>query len=437
MTLEAATPVTKAEAEIFAEEASAIRPSRKFRIAVVSSHPVQYFAPLYAYLNRDKRLEITALYCSDFSLRGGIDPGFQKPIRWDVDLLSGYPSLFLGKRAGKRTPRGFWSLVVPEIWAELRSGGYDAVWLLGFSYAASVLAFLAAKSLQLPVLMRGETHIELSRPGWKRFLRDRFLSFAYRLVDGFLAIGTANRLYYRSLGVPASRIFDVPYTVDNDRFIGAASLTSLERRKVREQYGLPEKLPVILYASKFITRKHPDSLIRAAALLRDRGLQATLLMIGTGQMESELRELVQSLNLTNVVFGGFVNQSDLPRVYGASDIFVLPASDEPWGLVVNEVMCAGLPVVVGSRVGCVADLVRERINGRCVEAGNDESLASALEDLVADPARRHTMGKESLAIIRNWSYEQCRYGILAAVDVMRKQRRRHNNTDAACHSSVP
>lgn len=422
MTLEAAAPVANNDVEISPAAARSSTGTRKFRIAVVNSHPVQYFAPLYAYLNRDEGLEITALYCSDFSLRGGIDPGFRKPIRWDVDLLSGYRSRFLGSRAGKRTPRGFWSLVVPEIWAEVRSGRYDAVWLHGYNYAASVLAFIAARSKRIPVLMRGETHIALSRPGWKRALRDRLLSIAYRFVDAFLAIGTSNRAYYRSLGVPASRIFEVPYTVDNERFIAASSLTSEERGEVRAHYGLPETVPVILYASKFMRRKHPDSLIRAAAILRDRGREAAILMVGAGEMEAELRELARSLHLADVVFGGFVNQADLPRVYGASDIFVLPASDEPWGLIVNEVMCAGLPVVVGSLVGCVADLVHEGINGRRVKAGDDSSLADALEEIIADPARRLAMGKESLAMIRNWSYEECRRGILAAVDTLREAR---------------
>jgi glycosyltransferase involved in cell wall biosynthesis len=421
MTLEAAAQLANNDVEI--STAGACSGGRKFRIAVVNSHPVQYFAPLYAYLNRDERLEITALYCSNFSLRGGIDPGFGKPIQWDVDLLSGYRSRFLGPRAGKRTPRGFWSLVAPEIWGEVRSGRYDAVWLHGYNYAASVLAFIAARSKRIPVLMRGETHIDLSRPGWKRLLRDRVLSTAYRFVDAFLAIGTSNREYYRSLGIPANRIFDVPYTVDNERFIAASSLSREERRDVRAQYGLPEDLPVILYASKFMRRKHPDSLIRAAAILGDRGHRATILMIGTGEMEAELRVLARSFDLTNVVFGGFVNQADLPRVYAASDIFVLPAADEPWGLIVNEVMCAGLPVVVGSRVGCVADLVRDGINGRCVEAGGDESLANALEEIIVNPAQRLEMGKESLAIIRNWSYEQCRQGVAAAVDALQEARR--------------
>lgn len=89
--------------------------SRGFRLAVVNSHPIQYFAPLYAYLSCDAALEITALYCSDFSLRGGLDPDFKRTVAWDVDLLTGYRSVFLGERAKRRTPSGFWSLVCPQV----------------------------------------------------------------------------------------------------------------------------------------------------------------------------------------------------------------------------------------------------------------------------------------------------------------------------------
>ena len=177
-------------------------PNRAYRLAVVNSHPIQYFAPLYAFLNRDPVLEVTALYCSDFSLRGAIDPGFNHSVTWDVDLLTGYRSVFLGEAAKQRTPRGFWSLVCPQAWSEIRSGHYDAVLLHGYSYAVNILSFLAAKTKGLPVLMRSETHLGLHRDGWKRRIRDAILSIAYRFVDGFLAIGTANRVYYRALGVP-------------------------------------------------------------------------------------------------------------------------------------------------------------------------------------------------------------------------------------------
>src|SRR5262249_44642650 len=121
------------------------------RIAVLNSHPIQYFAPLYAYLNAASDLEVTAFYLYDFSIRGGRDAGFGREIKWDVDLLAGYPSVFLGHAARTREPAGFWSLIAPKVWSELRSGRYDVLWLHGHNYAANLLALLAAKSRGMPV----------------------------------------------------------------------------------------------------------------------------------------------------------------------------------------------------------------------------------------------------------------------------------------------
>ena len=389
--------------------------NQPFRLAVLNSHPIQYFAPLFAYLDRDPSLEITALYCSDFSLRGGVDPGFKQVVKWDIDLLSGYRSVFLGEKAKTRTPGGFWSLICPSIWREVRSGPYDGICLHGYGYAAFVMAFFAAKSRGLPLFMRSETHLGLKRSAWRQSIRDAVLSRVYRYVDGFFAIGSANKDYYLALGVPADKIFDVPYTVDNDRFIGAAKLTQVERLEVRRRYGLPTKQPVVLYASKFMQRKHPDDVIRAVAKLRTQGLHATLFMVGTGEMEASLRALAIELGLNDIVFGGFVNQAELPNVYAASDIFVLPAESEPWGLIVNEVMCAGIPVVVADEVGCVRDLVQDGVNGLHTRAGDVDSLTQALQKLLSNEQLRVKMGQRSLEIIRGWSYERCRIGVLAAV----------------------
>ena len=207
----------------------------------------------------------------------------------------------------------------------------------------------------------------------------------------------------------------MPYTVDNERFIAAAALSPEQRAEIRKKYGLPVDRLVVLYASKFMRRKHPDDVIRAMARLRDKGHAATLFMVGAGEMEHELRDLATSLAVDNVVFGGFINQADLPKVFAASDIFVLPSENEPWGLIVNEVMCAGLPVVVSREVGCVPDLVKDGVNGYHIKPGDIGSLAAALEKLLADDSLRQRMGAASLSIVGGWSYEQCRHGITAAL----------------------
>ena len=116
------------------------------RVAVLNSHPIQYFAPLYTYLNTAPDLKVTALYLSDVSVRGGKDAEFGREVKWDIDLLAGYESVFLGKAAHTREPAGFWSLMAPQVWREVRSGRYDALWLHGHNYAANLVALAAAKA---------------------------------------------------------------------------------------------------------------------------------------------------------------------------------------------------------------------------------------------------------------------------------------------------
>ncbi|MFZ1548065.1 MAG: glycosyltransferase family 4 protein [Candidatus Nitrotoga sp.] len=390
--------------------------SRPWRIAVLNSHPIQYFAPLYAYLNASEDFDITALYCSDFSLRGAQDPGFGQNVTWDLDLLAGYRAVFLGERAKTRTPGGFWSLVCPEVWREVRSGRYDALILHGHNYAVNLLALLSAKTAGVKVFMRGETHLGLQRSDFMQRIRRPLMNLLYRACDCCLAIGAANHAFYRAMGVPEHKIVTVPYTVDNDRFIAAARLGDQERRDMLQRLGADTDQPVVLYASKFQRRKHPDDLLKAVALLRERGIRCTVLMVGSGEMRDELRQLVTQLNLSDVHFTGFINQSDLPRVYGASDIFVLPSENEPWGLIVNEVMCAALPVIIAEEVGCVRDLVYAGINGYTFPAKDPIALADCLEKLLSNPDQRKAMGRESLARICNWSYRECHLGLKNALE---------------------
>jgi len=386
------------------------------RIAVLNSHPIQYFAPLYAYLNAAPELEVTALYMSDVSIRGENDLEFGRNVKWDVDLLAGYPSVFLGDAARARKPQGFWSLIAPQVWSELRSGRYDVLWLHGHNYAGNLIALIAAKTYGIPVLMRGETHLGLARGSIKLRLRRPMIGTLYRWCDGLLAIGSANAAFYRSLGVPERKIFLVPYSVDNDRFAKSAQLTDEERADIRQRYKIPANQSAVLYAAKFTPRKRPGDLLEAVRRLKqETDRPFTVVMVGSGELERELRSFCAEHSLDNVVFAGFVNQNQLPAVYGVSDIFVLPSEHEPWGLAVNEAMCAGLPVVVSREVGCVPDLVKDGINGYTPAAGDVDGLTRALRRLIEDGDLRRRLGAASLARIQEWSYRQCLQGVRSAL----------------------
>jgi glycosyltransferase involved in cell wall biosynthesis len=384
---------------------------RKTRVAVIDTHPIQYFAPLYAYLSATPDIEVTALYLSDFSLRGAVDRGFGQRVAWDVDLLAGYPNRFIGRRWREIEPFGLRATFVPEAFTAVWRGGFDAVWINGHAVAANFLAMAAARLIGAPILMRCDTHLGLPVAPSKRALRRPMLSTLFSFCDAFLAIGSANREFYRAMGAPEEKISLVPFAIDNARFLRDARLSPQERAAVRSRYGLSPHRPILLYVSKLQRRKRPDDLLRAAQKLVGQGLDFELAIAGAGEMRGELEAMAADLRLSNVVFPGFANQSEMPKLLGACDIFALPAEDEPWGLVVNEAMCAGLPIVVSRELGCAADLLRHGENGFAFPVGDVDALADALRPLILDPGLRAAMSRASLSIIGGWDFACCLDGL--------------------------
>lgn len=395
---------------------------RPYRLAVVNSHPIQYFAPLYRRIAREPDIQLTVFYCS----RAGVDPytdvGFgQETFSWDVPLLSGYQYSFLSNVGGERTPAGFWSLTNPSIVARILRGRFDAVWLSSHAYATCLLAILGAKVARTPLFMRCDTHLGLQRSRLRGTLRGPIMTAFYRLFAGCLAIGTRNAEFYRRHGVPPNKLFLVPFTVDNQRFREGAMGARARRAEVRQTLGLPlPGIPVVLYLSKLTARKRPMDLLRAYRRMRaQRNVAAALAVVGAGSERERLEQLVRDQDVPDVYFLGFRNQSELPTIYGACDIFVLPAENEPWGLVLNEAMCAGLPVVASDGVGAVEDLIREGENGFLYSVGDVELLERRLTQLASDGALRDRMGRKSIEIMGRWDLDACVAGVRAALRAVR------------------
>jgi glycosyltransferase involved in cell wall biosynthesis len=403
-----------------------------YRVAFLNTHPIQYFAPLYAYLNRNG-FDITGLYLSDFSIRDGHDPGFRQAVKWDIDLIAGYNSLFVGKAAARRRIGGFFSMVAPQLWPVIRHGKFDALVIHGHNLAAHHVALAAACCSGLPVFARAETHLRLKRPSWRQIVRMPLLRSWYQAFDGFLAIGSGNARYFEAMGVPKTKIFPMPYTVDNERFIGAAAAGAApaKRAATRARLGLAGDAPAILYAAKFDQRKRPGDLIGAFNKLQREGVEAQLVMVGSGELDAKLRSMVAEAQIRNVSFVGFVNQAELPSVYAACDIFVLPSENEPWGLAVNEAMCAGLPIVLSEEIGCAEDLVASGVNGATFTAGDVAGLAEALRPLLVDPEKRVRTGKASLERISHWGYRECAEGLRVAMEAVRRLREPISNSRRA------
>ncbi|RKX93558.1 MAG: glycosyltransferase family 1 protein, partial [Spirochaetes bacterium] len=150
--------------------------------------------------------------------------------------------------------------------------------------------------------------------------------------------------------------------------------------------------------------------------------EAFLLFVGDGEERKTLGDYVKKRSIKNVLFLGFKNQTELPKYYVIGDIFVLPSSFEPWGLVINEAMCYGLSIIATDKVAATTDLVHHGENGFIYPAGDIEALANCLLKLIQDGELRKNMGKRSFEIISRWSYVEDIKGIMAALDYVRKNR---------------
>ena len=231
-----------------------------------------------------------------------------------------------------------------------------------------------------------------------------------------LFIGTENQRWFRRWGFPEERLFHTPYVVDNEVLQCAAADLAPRRAELRANFGLPDEAPVIVMVGRLIDKKQPLHLLRAFARVR-RDFECSLLVVGAGPLEQRMRQLVDDEHIPDVVFSGFLDQTQVARGYACADVFALISShDETWGLVVNEAMNFGLPVVVSDQVGSAADLVQSGRNGFVVRHDDLESLTAALSRLVASRDLRTRFGVASRQIISERTYDVTAAGVVAAVE---------------------
>jgi glycosyltransferase involved in cell wall biosynthesis len=384
-----------------------------YRVACLVSHPIQYQAPLFRYIAARPGIELTVFFLSDLSVHAYRDSGFGVDVKWDVPLLDGYRHEFL-PRVGSWSGLSFWRPWTFGLRARLRRGRFDALWVHGYAHRGCLAGIAAAKSLNIPVMLRGESNLlsetdDALKLGVKRIAMPALL----RTCDAVLAIGRLNREYYLHYGVEPGRIFPMPYAVDNEFFRTAAERARPDRERLRAELGLQPGRPVILFASKMQPHKRAADLLEAYAQLSS---DAHLVFTGDGEERAKLERRAHELKLDSIRFIGFRNQSELPSLYDLCDLFVLPSEHEPWGLVVNEAMNAGKPVIVSDRVGAGPDLVEDGVTGSVYRTRDIDALTDCLRRLIDSPEHRAAMGARALEQVSRLDFAADRDGLLAALD---------------------
>jgi glycosyltransferase involved in cell wall biosynthesis len=400
----------------------------KVRLAYLVSHPIQYQAPLLRRIALDPEIELTVLFGSDFSVRGYKDHGFGVEVTWDTPLLDGYHSEFLRpwRDAGGVSPT---TPISRAVYRRLqRADGtpaFDALWVHGYASVNSLQAIIAANALGIPVLLRAESWLaDRARSPWTLFAKSLFFRLLGSGIAAVLPIGTVNSDYWTHYFGHRVPQFLMPYAVSNEYFAQRAEAASSREEELRKELGLAPEKQVILFASKLQARKHADHLMEAYRCFiasRPPEDQPYLVIVGDGEQRAELEARTRELGLDDVRFAGFRNQSELPRFFQLADVFVLPSRHEPWGLIVNEAMAAGCPVIVSTDVGSHADLVTDGMEGCVFPVGNIASLTDALHRVFASPETAAAMGRRAQERIRTWTFEEDMQGLRAALALVTRR----------------
>ena len=389
---------------------------KKLKLGVLVSHPIQYFVPVYQDIAKVDGVDFTVLYRTRVGVDEYHDAGFGQAVKWDIPLLDGYRHQFL---SGKNSIEGVeWNI----IGAILRNR-FDVLWVHGYNNVTNLLAIFIARITGTKVLMRGDTRGQAHHQDSD--IRALFKRVLFKCCNGFVTIGTLNRAYYAQHGVTPDRLFFAPFCVRNDQFEVLAEVRVQYRREIRATLGLSSDSLIILFAAKLIKLKRADELILAFARLTEEFPAACLVIAGSGDEESRLRHLAEAVGDRQIHFIGFQNQTQLPALYAASDIFVLPSHLESWGLAINEVMAAGVPVIVSSEVGAAPDLVEGKGTGVVYPCGDVVALSEAMRLLITHPELREQMAVKAVKLISRWDVHACAAGVLQAAEAVANKKLAH------------
>ena len=381
------------------------------RLAIVSSHPIQYYAPIFQALTRSGQLETRVFYTWSQTAQAPIhDPGFGRVITWDIPLLEGYEHEFVPNLAREPGTHHFFGLHNPQLTRTVERWRPDAVLVFGWNSRSHLGAMRYFKG-RVPVFFRGDSTLLTAAPPLKTLARRLFLNWVYRHIDVAIAVGSNNRDYFRFSGIPDHRIAFAPHAVDNTRFADEDGRHQAKALEWRRELGIGPTERVILFAGKFIALKNPVLLLEAFLASES---QAHLVFLGEGAEEPRLRQL--AAGRPRIHFMPFQNQQAMPAVYRLGDLFVLPSYSETWGLAINEAMASGKVVIASDRVGAARDMVKQGVNGWVFESGNREALAAVLRDGSAcEAAVLRTMSEAARRESQHWSIPEAAAGIERAV----------------------
>jgi glycosyltransferase involved in cell wall biosynthesis len=373
------------------------------RVLLINNIPAPYFEPLFARLAAERDWLLRVCYTSTWNANAGWieTPISAAPYR---TIILDRERPWLTRLVGSTRSAGL--SLIAELWRE--RPGY--VISYGYTLLPQFVAIVWSVLTGTPFAVIGDANIYDDRAaGGRRAVKKVWLEWVVRHAAALIAIGTANRMFWEKYGARREQLFEARYAVNNDYFARSVEVEAGAASELRSKWGLQGKV-VFLFVGRLVGRKNVDLLVRAFRELADENI--ALVIAGDGEERSVLETL--AAGDSRVIFTGPVAQMTLPRFYALADALVLPARDEPWGLVVNEAMAAGLAVIAHQHCGAAVDLVGPD-NGVALETFTVGELTEALRHVASAHGQRFEMKARSREKIEDWSIEGAARGIVEAV----------------------
>jgi glycosyltransferase involved in cell wall biosynthesis len=371
------------------------------RVAILTEIIAPYRIPVFNALAQHEGMDLKVIFLSE------TDPTlrqwriYKDEIRFPYEVLPSWRF-----RAGRSH-----FLLNAGLSASLEKFAPEAIICGGYNYIASWQALMWARRRGVRFILWSESNARDAR-GQHKPVESLKANFRKR-CDRFVVPGKSAFEYLRLLGAPVESIFIAPNAVDNCFFATQAEEVKRHPDAFREKFGLPRRF--ILFVGRFVPEKGVFDLLEAYAKL-ENGLRSELGLVfaGDGASKEELQQQAKRISPGMVCFPGFAQREDLAGLYALAEALVLPTHSDPWGLVVNEAMACGLPIIVSTVAGCSADLVEDGWNGFVVPPRDSQELSVAIDSVVRQPELKQRMGKRSSERIRNYSPRACADGLAAA-----------------------
>jgi glycosyltransferase involved in cell wall biosynthesis len=372
----------------------------KRRCLVLLLEPTPYILPRALYLKRDPGLSVD-LY---FTFINASQP-------WGADADAKDVPIILDRSVSR------WHRMKNAI-ALLRCilrGDYSAAHLAGWSHWLVRLSILACRLRGVPFAVESDTPLRTVNQTWREKVKSGLYPLWMRWITYAVPGGTRQAEYFRYYGVPEEKILISHMTVDTVKLRATPAPSRCEFRKTR---GIPEDQIVMLFVGRLVKQKAMDTLLAAFEVAASHEANVGLAIVGDGQDRNLVEGAIKRFP-GRIWFPGREDQKGVVSWMRSSDVFVMPSRREPWGLVVNEAMACGLPVIVSDACGCVDDLVEPGRNGYVVPVDDVEKLAQAMTILARDEAKRKAMGEVARQTIAPWVIERQAETIKTALVRMR------------------